>query len=200
MLSGRLRQLVPRVRDILAAAAVIGQEFDTWMLSSLAECDEETLLPMLRLAREALILNETDVAGSFAFIHPLAREAALGHLLRAEQAHTHGRLLTLLTAVPAVTTFSALWRVNQVPSRNCRHSHPTRFLSRCIPHLPFRTVRVRGSCPTGKSYLGEGVGAALAAHAANAAFLSATGSTSRFTKPALQRAGYCWRNGRAGWK
>src|SRR3954452_15480945 len=95
-----------------------------------------------------------------------------------------GSARSSLTAAAAVTTFSALRRVTQVPIRNCRHSHPTRFLSRCISHLPFRTVRVRGSSPTGKSYLG--VGAELAAHGANTASPSATGSTSRFTKPALQ--------------
>jgi hypothetical protein len=47
-----------------------------------------------------------------------------------------GSTRSSLVAAATVTTFSALRRGNQVPSRNCRHSHPTRFLSRCIPHLP----------------------------------------------------------------
>jgi hypothetical protein len=64
-------------------------------------------------------------------------------------------------------------------------------LSRCIPHLSFRTVRVRGSCPTGKSYLGEGIGAEFAAYDASTACPSAT---SRFTKPALQRGRFWGRH------
>jgi DNA-binding CsgD family transcriptional regulator/tetratricopeptide (TPR) repeat protein len=100
MLAGRLWQLGPDARDVLAAAAVIGQEFDVSLLSALAERDEAMLLPILRLASESLILGETDVPRTLAFVHPLAREAALRHHLRVEQSRMHERLLTLLTGRP----------------------------------------------------------------------------------------------------
>jgi DNA-binding NarL/FixJ family response regulator len=91
----RLNDFSADDRIALAHAAVIGRRFSLALLTELLSLDEQTLLPILRRARNAQLIQEegTDV---FSFRHALTREVVYEEILRSEARRLHLRLAQTL--------------------------------------------------------------------------------------------------------
>src|SRR5262249_37313317 len=92
LLLRRLRVLDETVRDILAAAAVLGRDFELAALDRVTNSGEDELLDAMDAAlAEHVIVESGGRPGSYAFAHPLIRETIYEQLSRARRARTHAR-------------------------------------------------------------------------------------------------------------
>lgn len=90
----RLDVLGGPARTALGAAAVLGRRFDWTILPDVTDLTEQEVLVGLGRATAAQLLScEQRGRSSFRFRHALTRDAVLGQLLAAEQAHLAGRAL-----------------------------------------------------------------------------------------------------------
>lgn len=87
----RLEPLALEDHDVLALAAVVGNEFDLPVLALAAETDAVTLLQRLQTAVEAGLVAE-GTAGRFRFAHALVRETLYGDLRPALRVHLHANV------------------------------------------------------------------------------------------------------------
>jgi DNA-binding CsgD family transcriptional regulator len=99
-LATRIEQLGPAGRPVLATAAVLGQRFPVPVLRRAVDLDEDTLLGTLRAAVAAnLIAADETNPDRYAFRHPLATEALLHQLIRAEHAAICARVADAVEAL-----------------------------------------------------------------------------------------------------
>jgi tetratricopeptide (TPR) repeat protein len=99
---GLVRQRVARlgddVRDALATAAAIGQEFDLALLARVLDRDADAVVVALERA-EAAALVETLAAERFAFAHTLVQRALYDELAATRRARTHRRIAEAIEAL-----------------------------------------------------------------------------------------------------
>ena len=88
----RLARLPELAREVLSAAAVIGQDFDLGVLSHVTETAPHELLEALdgSLANETVVPSD-DLAGAYAFDHALIREVLYSDLSIRKRCHFHIR-------------------------------------------------------------------------------------------------------------
>jgi hypothetical protein len=93
----RVRTLSKQTVALLAAAAVIGRDFDLGLLGYVTGHDPESILDLLEGARETnTILASSDRLGYFAFGHDLIRSVLLDVLSANEAARLHVRVAEAL--------------------------------------------------------------------------------------------------------
>jgi tetratricopeptide (TPR) repeat protein len=92
LLLRRLRALDETVRDILAAAAVLGRDFELAALERVTSRGEDEVLDAMDAAlAEHVVVESGGPPGSYAFAHPLIRETIYEQLSGARRARTHAR-------------------------------------------------------------------------------------------------------------
>jgi DNA-binding SARP family transcriptional activator/tetratricopeptide (TPR) repeat protein len=90
VIQDRLRRLDPPTRDALAAAAVLGHDFDIEMLESVV--DDDRLAHALDAAvRAGLVLDQSQPGEGYRFRHALGREAIYRSIGRSRRAQLHVR-------------------------------------------------------------------------------------------------------------
>jgi DNA-binding SARP family transcriptional activator len=95
VIQARLRRLPSSAREILAGAAVVGQEFDPELLESLF--DHEQTADALDLAvREGLLVTDGESRRRYRFRHALAREAIYRSIGHGRRAQLHVRIARAL--------------------------------------------------------------------------------------------------------
>src|SRR5262245_39168772 len=87
----RLEPLPTPARDLLALAAVAGQEFDVPVLQLAADTEAAAVLERLNAPVEHGIVVEKS-PGRFAFVHALVRETIYGDVLPAARVRLHARV------------------------------------------------------------------------------------------------------------
>ena len=65
----RVARLGPATTELLQQAAVVGMSFDLDVLASTVDADADEVLDTLERARQAHLVDETDVSGRFSFTH-----------------------------------------------------------------------------------------------------------------------------------
>jgi class 3 adenylate cyclase len=92
LLLRRLRVLDETIRDILAAAAVLGRDFELAALERVTNRGEDELLDAMDAAlAEHVIVESGGRPGSYSFAHPLIRETIYEQLSGTRRARTHAR-------------------------------------------------------------------------------------------------------------
>ncbi len=71
----RVARLGPAATELLQQAAVVGMSFDLDVLASTVDADADEVLDTLEQARQAHLVEETDVSGRFSFTHALVAHA-----------------------------------------------------------------------------------------------------------------------------
>jgi predicted ATPase len=100
VIDGRVARLGAENRDLLAVAAVIGQEVPLGLWSAICELAEEDLLPTVDLAIEANLLESRADGVSVRFAHALVREALYEGILPMRRRAWHRRIGDVLAAQP----------------------------------------------------------------------------------------------------
>jgi DNA-binding CsgD family transcriptional regulator/tetratricopeptide (TPR) repeat protein len=96
----RIARLGEPAGELLAVAAVIGQEVPLALWAAVAQIDEETLLGVVERAVAARVLEENRQGQHVTFVHPLLREVLYEELLAARRRSWHRRIAEALTAEP----------------------------------------------------------------------------------------------------
>lgn len=92
----RVARLGDEAGRVLAAAAVIGRDFDVTLLRRIVDTDEETLVDVLDRAVRAAIVNEGDAPGEFRFAHALIEHSLYEDLTALRRAQAHRRIAEAL--------------------------------------------------------------------------------------------------------
>jgi tetratricopeptide (TPR) repeat protein len=93
----RLAPLAPTCRSILAAAAVIGREFELTLLADACEATPEAVIAQLAPPLErALLVRPPGSAGRYRFAHALVRDTLYEELPPDQRVLWHGRLARIL--------------------------------------------------------------------------------------------------------
>jgi DNA-binding CsgD family transcriptional regulator/tetratricopeptide (TPR) repeat protein len=96
----RFNVLTAGEREILRFAAMIGRDFDSRLLSRVADRPPDETLVALRHATANELVDETDDPNVFRFHHAMTREAIYGELLAAERRHLHQLIFAELQREP----------------------------------------------------------------------------------------------------
>jgi tetratricopeptide (TPR) repeat protein len=89
----RLARLETATNEVLAAAAVIGREFDRDILTATVNADDEAVLDALEEAEEAhLIAGGEGHAGRYAFVHALVRSTLYDEIPTTRRLRLHRRI------------------------------------------------------------------------------------------------------------
>jgi class 3 adenylate cyclase/tetratricopeptide (TPR) repeat protein len=89
----RLARLEPDTNDVLAAAAVVGREFDRDILTEAVNADEEAVLDALEESEEARLITSGDGrAGRYAFVHALVRSTLYEEIPTTRRLRLHRRI------------------------------------------------------------------------------------------------------------
>lgn len=96
MVGRRLRRLAEPARGVLAAASVLGREFDYGLLRRTVALEERAVLDALDDAIGAFLVGETPKG--YRFRHELVREAIYRGLTRARRQQLHREIATVLAA------------------------------------------------------------------------------------------------------
>jgi adenylate cyclase len=135
VLAARIDRLGHQAKDVIAAAAVIGREFDRDLLERVAQIPSAGLDPVLERLVEAELIAQTEVypVAVYAFRHPLTHEVALGALLSERRRELHRR------AALAITELNAE-RTGEVGALIAQHyEHARLVLEACTWHLAAAT-------------------------------------------------------------
>lgn len=98
----RAARLGEDVVRTLAAAAVLGREFEVSVLSDVIELEDEALLQSLELAARAALVEETeDVPGRFRFVHALIQHTLYHDLGPTRRQRLHERAAQVIEALGA---------------------------------------------------------------------------------------------------
>src|SRR5262249_26078111 len=104
VLGRRVHRLGAEAARVLAAASVIGRDFDVPLLREVVDTDEEDLLDVLDAAVGATVI--ADVPGSegrFAFVHALIQRALYDDLTTARRQRLHRRTAEALETLPGIS-------------------------------------------------------------------------------------------------
>ena len=88
---GQLATLDQSTRSLIAVASVLGHEFVTSALASIADVDVSTALDAIAHAERAGVLRALSFGTRYAFVHDLVREAIYSGLSAGERAAIHRR-------------------------------------------------------------------------------------------------------------
>lgn len=98
----KLAGLRPGAREVLAAAAIIGEQFAYDLLAQVVDVSEEELLSLLEEAVALRVLQPRGAAGDiFQFDHALFREALVRQLIGPRRRRWHARAAAVLAASPS---------------------------------------------------------------------------------------------------
>ncbi len=86
LVAGRLAELDPEARRVLAAAAVVGRDVDWTLLGPATSLPEALVLDALRAAHEHHLLGSDGATGRVRWVHALTRHAVLAQVNAADQA------------------------------------------------------------------------------------------------------------------
>jgi class 3 adenylate cyclase/tetratricopeptide (TPR) repeat protein len=101
VLGRRVHRLGPEATRVLAAASVIGRDFEAALLGAVVDTDEEELLDVLDAAvRAAVIADVPGSQGRFAFVHALIQRALYDDLTTARRQRLHRRTAEALETLP----------------------------------------------------------------------------------------------------
>ncbi|HEY6879510.1 MAG TPA: AAA family ATPase [Polyangiales bacterium] len=98
VIRGKLASLPEAVRQTLAVASVLGQQFVVSRLSAVQQLAQEELLDRLELALVEGLVERQPGTESFAFSHALLRETLYDDLAVRERGLLHARIAELLTS------------------------------------------------------------------------------------------------------
>ena len=97
----RLAGIDENERHVLEFAAVLGQRFDPAVLAVVMGCDEATIAPALRRARDlGLLVDAGRQRQSYRFRHALTRQTIYEDVPAYEARRLHARILTTLESAP----------------------------------------------------------------------------------------------------
>ena len=85
----RLDALSPPCRDLLAAAAVVGPDFDSSLLRAMLRIPPRRAVALLDEAKAVRLVEEAPGAGRYRFVHALVREVQYLHLPDAQRRRLH---------------------------------------------------------------------------------------------------------------
>ena len=95
----RLTELGPDAASVIAAAAVLGRQFDWTLLPAVAEASESDVLTALRRASDAQLIEPVSPRQAmFRFRHSLTRDAVMSDLLPPFLAERSGRAAAAIEA------------------------------------------------------------------------------------------------------
>ncbi|MFT4088727.1 MAG: hypothetical protein QM658_16550, partial [Gordonia sp. (in: high G+C Gram-positive bacteria)] len=101
VLAQRFEALPPDSRKLLDLAAVAGRTLDPLVLARAADAPVVDVVHLLEPIRSAGLVTNDPEAGSLAFVHDLAREAALARIAPNERAFLHSRIAGAIREVHA---------------------------------------------------------------------------------------------------
>ncbi|HET8625891.1 MAG TPA: AAA family ATPase, partial [Thermomicrobiales bacterium] len=101
VIDARVDRLGEETRELLVAAAVVGQEVPLALWRAVARADEDALLAVMERAAEARLLVETPGGDGVRFAHALIREALYEGMLGPRRRALHRRVAGALAAGPA---------------------------------------------------------------------------------------------------
>jgi adenylate cyclase len=106
VLAARIDRLGHKAKDVIAAAAVIGREFDRDLLERVAQIPPAALDATIARLVEAELIAQTEVypIPACAFRHPLTHEVALGALLAERRRELHHRAAQAIAELHADRT------------------------------------------------------------------------------------------------
>ncbi len=95
----RLARLHPSTNEVLAAAAVIGRDFDRDLLTSVVDVDTEAVLDALEESEEAHLITAGDGRGGrYTFVHALVRSTLYEEIPTTRRLRLHRRIGEALEA------------------------------------------------------------------------------------------------------
>lgn len=100
VIDGRIARLGEEAQQLLAIAAVIGQEVPITLWALVAQMDEEELLTVVERAVAAHLLTEHPDGERVRFVHALIREALYESVLISRRRRLHRRIGETLIALP----------------------------------------------------------------------------------------------------
>jgi DNA-binding CsgD family transcriptional regulator len=100
VIDGRIARLGEGTRDLLAIAAVIGQEVELALWSAVGDIDEEALLAIVEQAVVAHLFEAEREGTRVRFVHALTREALYEGMLPPRRRAWHRRIADTLMARP----------------------------------------------------------------------------------------------------
>ncbi|HEX2023390.1 MAG TPA: AAA family ATPase, partial [Acidimicrobiales bacterium] len=92
----RLGNLAPSTQEVLAAAAVVGTDFDLSLLAAVTGSPSAPLLQALDESRAAGLVESAGASGCFRFVHALVREVLYDALSLADRVALHRRVAEVL--------------------------------------------------------------------------------------------------------
>ncbi len=92
----RVGRLGEETQRVLSLAAVIGRDFDTELLSRVAEMDEDTVIDLCDQAVTAAVLTEAEGVGRYTFAHALIEHSLYDALSSGRRARSHERVADAL--------------------------------------------------------------------------------------------------------
>jgi class 3 adenylate cyclase len=100
----RVARLGPDTERALAAAAVIGPEFDVGLLSAVTDVDEDALLDVLDQASAAALISESPSGDSYRFAHALVQHSIAQTISAARRQRLHRRIAETLEESGSAST------------------------------------------------------------------------------------------------
>jgi hypothetical protein len=194
VLRARIARLGRDTHRALAAAAVVGQDFELDVLAAASGLDEDVLLDLLETtARTALITETAGIAGRFRFAHGLVQQTLYGDIGPTRRNRLHARVAAAMEVIggrepgelahhymagraPA-TTPRAIYHARAAAVRALATSAPdeaVRWYAAVIDALP-----ARGDREHTRALIDLGVAQRLAGHPAHRDTLLAAAHTAR---------------------
>ncbi|MFL6242708.1 MAG: ATP-binding protein [Acidimicrobiia bacterium] len=96
VISRRLATLDDESNDVLAAAAVIGRDFDAELLTEASEVDAERVLDALEEAEQGRLVEATPGPARFTFVHALVRSTLYDEIPTTRRLRLHRRVAQAL--------------------------------------------------------------------------------------------------------